>query len=395
MSLNKVELDPNLKSSLEGVIASGEPGVGLTNPFYTDEQVYNVEQRLVFSDNWTCIGFEKDVPSNGDVFPIMLFDQALIIVRGRNQRISVFHNVCSHRGMILVNKPGNTNGLIRCPYHSWCYDLDGNLKRTPLLGGAETDEHESIDPSLYGLKRIRSATVFGLIFVNLSGTAEAFEVTNAKFLDRWGDFRHVAMHHGGLESSLDFSLESNWKLAVENFCESYHLPWVHPELNAYSRMEDHYNISEWGEFSGQGSVNYNPNISDPGGLKFENVPNLPEKWERGSEYIALFPNVLLGLHKDHFFAILVLPDGPHKCHERVEIFYYGTDCLGAKFEELRTMNAKNWESIFSEDVGVVEGMQIGRSSRGFGGGIFSPVHDVPTRCFHSWIAQQMLRGFKC
>jgi len=383
-------IDSGFYDDVRAVMAPGEPGRGLPNPAYTSEEVFAREQRSVFAATWACVGFEKDVPHSGDVFPLSFLDQPLVMVRGNDGAVRVFHNVCSHRGMILVEEPGNTSGLLRCPYHSWCYDLVGDLKHTPYIGGPNRDDHPCFDKSDHGLRRIRSATSFGLVFVNLSGDAPDFEETHAHFLERWSEFKDAPLIHGGPDSSMNLTLETNWKLAVENYCESYHLPWVHPGLNSYSKIEDHYNINEWGKYSGQGTTVYSPILIEGSDAVFPEYPGLSEMWNAGAEYVALYPNVLLGIHKDHYFAILITPNGPHWCHERIEIFYFDETCTTPRFEEFRTVNAKNWLQVFSEDVGVVQGMHRGRSSRGFAGGVFSPVLDTPTRCFHMWVADKYL-----
>ena len=64
---------------------------------------------------------------------------------------------------------------------------------------------------------------------------------------RWAEFDRP-LYHAGEDSSFKLNLETNWKLAVENYCESYHLPWIHPALNSYSRLEDHYNILSVGHY---------------------------------------------------------------------------------------------------------------------------------------------------
>ena len=81
------------------------------------------------------------------------------------------------------------------------------------------------------------------------------------------------LRHGGPDSALQFDLQCNWKLAVENFCDAYHLPWVHPGLNAYSRIEDHYNIELDGRFAGQGTRVYAPQPAEDGS-RFPSFPNL-------------------------------------------------------------------------------------------------------------------------
>jgi phenylpropionate dioxygenase-like ring-hydroxylating dioxygenase large terminal subunit len=189
------------------------------------------------------------------------------------------------------------------------------------------------------------------------------------------------MYHGGSESHFDLSVETNWKLAVENYCESYHLPWVHPGLNSYSRLEDHYNIDEAGKYSGQGTLVYRQLKGDDGCV-FPDFGGLSDKWDEAGEYITVYPNVLLGVQRDHTFVIILKPTEMTKTTEHVHIFYATDDTT----QHLRDKNAAQWKEVFEEDIFVVEGMQKGRNVPTFDGGRFSPAMDGPTHCFHEWVA---------
>lgn len=186
-------------------------------------------------------------------------------------------------------------------------------------------------------------------------------------------------------------MAANWKLAVENYCESYHLPWVHPALNTYSRLEDHYSIVQPGKFSGQGTRAYRP-VLDDSGRRFDDFPALPAAWESAAEYIALYPNVLFGVHRDHTYAIVLQPLGPDRTIEQVEIYYAAESIKSEAYSDLRGSNAGLWHGVFREDVDVVEGMQRGRHGVRFDGGRFSPEMDVSTHCFHRWIAERYTAG---
>ena len=150
-------------------------------------------------------------------------------------------------------------------------------------------------------------------------TAPSFEEANAEIIDRWREF-DAPLVHTGPNSSFALDVGANWKLAVENYSESYHLPWVHPGLNSYSRLEDHYNIAEYGRFSGQGSRVYRPALSEDGAA-FPDFPGLSQKWDSAAEYLTVFPNVLLGVHRDHAFALVLEPKGVDRTIERGEIYY--------------------------------------------------------------------------
>ena len=123
---------------------------------------------------------------------------------------------------------------------------------------------------------------------------------------------------------------------------------------------------------------------------FPDAEGLSEKWDEAAEYVALFPNVLLGVHRDHSFAIILEPVAHDQTVEHIEIYYHDSAAIGPDFEPLRVKNAALWKTVFEEDIFVVEGMQAGRAASGFDGGRFSPAMDAPTHLFHSWIAGKLL-----
>ena len=358
---------------------------GLPNAFYTDPDVFEAEKRVLFASTWACIGFAKDVAGPGDARPVEFLGQPLVVVRDKDGAVRVFQNVCRHRGMILVSEPTTLRSTIRCPYHSWCYNFNGSLRTTPHVGGPGKNLHDAIDRDSLGLIEVRSHIFMDMIFVNLDGKAPAFETHAAGLIERWGEFVVRPLFHGGEAASFKLEVNCNWKLAVENYCESYHLPWIHPGLNSYSRLEDHYNICSPRQFSGQGTMVYNPQI-DGSGRAFSCFEGLGEKWATGAEYLTLFPNVLLGVHKDHTFAIMLDPQGHDRTIERIEIYYASEEMRGDDWRGMREKHAAMWKDVFVEDIFVVEGMHRGRSASLFDGGRFSPVMDEATHCFHDWVA---------
>ncbi|WP_298836176.1 aromatic ring-hydroxylating dioxygenase subunit alpha [uncultured Roseobacter sp.] len=356
---------------------------GLPNAHYTDPAVFDEEKQALLFDGWSGLAVAAQVPEAGDAVPITFLGMPLLLVRDRQDKIRVFQNICRHRGMILIEEPRRIEGAIRCPYHSWCYATDGRLVSTPHVGGPGQNTHEGIDRALLGLIEVRSHIWMDVVWINVSGTAPAFEEVNADLLARWHEFS-VPLYHGGAESRFTLEVNCNWKLAVENYCESYHLPWVHPGLNSYSRLEDHYHIEEPGRFSGQGTLVYRQLRGD-NGETFPDFEGLSARWDTAAEYITAFPNVLLGVHRDHTFAIILQPEGPERTLEHVHLYYAQPDTDAA----LRDSNAAQWKTVFAEDVFVVEGMQRGRHAVSFDGGRFSPVMDNPTHLFHDWVAGRL------
>ncbi|HSG55811.1 MAG TPA: RHO alpha subunit C-terminal catalytic domain-containing protein, partial [Paracoccaceae bacterium] len=106
------------------------------------------------------------------------------------------------------------------------------------------------------------------------------------------------------------------------------------------------------------------------------------QWVSGGEYLTVFPNVLLGVQRDHAFVIVLEPQAMERTREHVHLFYASPDTDAG----LRARNAAQWRDVFEEDIFVVEGMQKGRHAPHFDGGRFSPAMDAPTHCFHDWVA---------
>ncbi|MEX0311889.1 MAG: aromatic ring-hydroxylating dioxygenase subunit alpha [Tateyamaria sp.] len=357
---------------------------GLPNAHYTDPSIYEEERAALLMAGWAGLAVAADVPDPGDAVPLTFLGIPLLLIRDRDGQVRVFHNICRHRGMILVDAPRKIEGAIRCPYHSWCYSTEGRLVSTPHVGGPGQNTAEGIDKSDLGLIEVRSYIWMDVVWINLSGDAPAFKEANAALLERWAEF-DVPLYHGGTDSRFQLSVACNWKLAVENYCESYHLPWVHPDLNAYSRLEDHYHIEEHGRFSGQGTLVYRQLTGDDG-QTFPDFENLSDMWDTAAEYITLYPNVLLGVHRDHAFAIVLVPQSPGQTVENIHLYYARPDTDAT----LRARNTALWKQVFEEDIFVVEGMQRGRHTPMFDGGRFSPAMDGPTHMFHDWVATRMM-----
>lgn len=384
-------------SSLSQVLKPIEQATGLGNLYYTDEAYFQFERDRVLSQGWACVGFASDVGQNAFVKPVDFMGLPLLLMRNREGVLQVFHNVCSHRGMKLVHEAGKIQGVIRCPYHSWTYDLNGALKGTPHVGGINQHKDTRFACEKHGLKPLRSHVWMDMVFVNLSGTAPAFEEGLCALTDRWsqlvGEDGLSVLASPVSDGAMSIEVNCNWKLAVENYCEAYHLPWVHPSLNSYSRLEDHYNIFFGGNFAGQGSHAYN--LADVEGTSLPTFASWPAERMRNAEYVAFFPNVLLGIQADHAFAMVLDPKAPNKTVEHLRLFFVGEDAARSeRYAASRQAILNAWRVVFAEDIGSVEGMQAGRLSPGYQGGAFSPEMDVPTHYFHQWAARAIMAANK-
>ena len=365
-----------------------EEARGLPNAFFTDQAFFAFERDTVFAKTWSVVGAGVDIPNPGDLKAVDFMGLPLLLVRTKAGEVKVFHNVCSHRGLELVNGCQSVSRLIRCPYHAWSYTLDGDLHSMPGIGGPGKNQCPGFEKEKHGLRQIRSAVWLDMIFVNLDGDAAPFATYTAPFEARWKDYDFSLLHHGGENSSWQIDLQTNWKFAVENHCDGYHLPMVHPELNAVSRLEDHYPIvGEEGFYAGQGSLAYN--ATRPGDApQLPRFPSVPRDKQSVSEYLSIFPNATVGVHIDHVWIVWFQPTAPDRTVERMEIYYPGAEVAqDAAYAPTREEVHRFWFKVFGEDQWAVEGLQRGRASPAFTGGAFSPAMDGPAHAFHKWAAK--------
>ena len=378
------------KNKLDSVSDPIEKAHGLPNECYLNGSYTEIERKKIFEDKWVVIGTASSVPKPGDAKPFELLGIPLIILRDKEKKIRIFHNVCSHRGYKLLQKPCSLKNVLRCPYHSWSYDFTGSLIATPHLGGMNKHNNENFDNTKSGLKEVRSYIWLDLIMVNISNNEIPFEEYIEPLENRWSEFwtkeDQEMIYHANDYGYFLLEAKCNWKFAIENYCESYHLPWVHPDLNAYSKIDDHYHIQGLpNRFAGQGTVVYSPRFESK--IKFPTFPGWAREKKMYAEYVALFPNVMIGIHKDHYYAYWLEPVSHNYTKEHMEIYYAGEEAATSdKYKDLRKQNYNMWHSIQSEDLNIIEGMQEGRNSPAYNGGNFSPIMDNPTHHFNKWIA---------
>src|SRR5271156_3490082 len=93
---------------------------------YCSEDIYRLEQERIFHRSWLCAGRAAEIPKVGDYLTFSIAEQPLLLVRGVDQEIRAFSNVCLHRMMILAEGRGSIRSIV-CPYHAWTYDLNGRL----------------------------------------------------------------------------------------------------------------------------------------------------------------------------------------------------------------------------------------------------------------------------
>ena len=201
---------------------------GLPAHCYTDPAILESEFQAHFAAGWISVGVTQMILNAGDVYPITVAGRPLLLTRDRDGAVHVFHNVCRHRGTKLITEPCNRgNGLLQCPYHSWTYGLDGAHVAARYQDGTSAGGLDDATKSKRSLLPVRTAIWCDIIFANLSGAAQSFEEFIRPLAARWAALDFGLLR---LATTQEFRVDANWKIVGENFLDSYHLPFVHPQM---------------------------------------------------------------------------------------------------------------------------------------------------------------------
>ena len=185
---------------------------------YTSCDQFSRESTSLFEDAWHCVAQTNDVNKEGSFKTIQLLGHPLILWRTQGE-IRCYLNVCSHRHCLLTGKSDGTMPLLKCQYHGWEYDREGDTKRIP-----DAKSFRPLAPGVLGLRRYHVELVGQLVFVSLATKPTSLDeqlggqrsYLEDLFSDRWAPLLTVAQE-----------VDANWKVLAENVLEGYHLEEVH------------------------------------------------------------------------------------------------------------------------------------------------------------------------
>ncbi len=201
---------------------------------YSCAEFHQRERDAIFGRDWVCAGVADEMPSAGSWTARTTGGLPVLFVRDKAGALRAFLNVCRHRASPLC-EDGETHSasLIRCPYHSWLYQLDGSLARAAGVG-----DPDGFDLADYSLKPVQLVQWRRMVFVCFDEFATGLDLGP---LSRAID----AYPLESMELALSETDERpfNWKVLLENYSENYHTPFVHPEIDT-SSSEDYPMISD-------------------------------------------------------------------------------------------------------------------------------------------------------
>jgi len=324
-------------------VLSLEESNTLPSKWYSDQFIYQFELENLFGSVWQCVGHIKQLERNGDYFLFNYLDNPLIIINGNDGQIRAFYNVCQHRGGPLALEDGNVK-LLQCKYHGWTYKLDGTLNKAPKFNLNETTLNDIC------LKSVNIDLWEGLIFI-------ALEAVPVKLSDLMNG---ITMRIAPIDISsfnfykrIEYNINCNWKVYVDNYLEGYHLPFVHPGLSKVLETKKYKT-----ELSEYYSLQFSP-------LKDDNI------YRKGSAfYYFIFPNIMLNILPGRLQTNLVLPTSRNST-KVVFDYYYDNISDESKIKSIE--NDINFsDEVQKEDIFICEKVQSGLESKGYNQGRFSP-----------------------
>jgi phenylpropionate dioxygenase-like ring-hydroxylating dioxygenase large terminal subunit len=187
---------------------------------YTCPRQLARERETFFSRGPLCIGLSCLLPSAGDFMTHDFSGVPILLVRREDNTLRAFLNVCRHRGARVAEGCGKGARRFTCPYHAWTYGLDGALVARP-----DDRSFAEIDKSTSGLRELPVVEKYGMIWLSPT-PAWTFDVdTLLAGLERdLAAYRLETYHH--YETRV-LRRRMNWKIVVDTFLESYHLPVLH------------------------------------------------------------------------------------------------------------------------------------------------------------------------
>jgi glycine betaine catabolism A len=361
------ELSPTFKPLLEATLLPARA--------YVDDEVARWEAENLFLGGWMCVGHASALDGRGAYLTAEIAGESLLFLEGGG-----FFNVCRHRGARLVGEREGTVRRLQCPYHAWTYGFDGSLRNAPHTG-----ELEDFDPACNGLRRVRTETLGGLLFCDVSGEAPPLADHVGALADHLERYRTAELKRA---ARIDYDVAANWKAIVENYSECLHCPGVHPELNRLSHYltgEDELGPGAWCGGSMTLSEGAATMATDGGA---PTRPVIAGVDPRKVLYFAIFPNALISLHPDYVMLHTLWPRGAGRTEVTCEWCFEPETMARDGFDAQDAVDF--WDLVNRQDWRVCELSQLGLGSRGYTPGRYtqveSTVHD-----FDRMVAEAYLR----
>lgn len=334
---------------------------GLPGWIYDNQRFFAVEQDRVFRPSWQVVCHLSDIPKVGDYHTLEFLGENVFVIRGKDDKVRAFTNVCRHRAARLLDGSSGKCGRIVCPYHAWTYDLEGRLIGTPFR-----EDYPSLDQSAQGLAPVDLEIYRGFVFVRLEGDGPSVAEMMSPYDHEVAAYRFEELQPIGRVTLRP--REVNWKNISDNYSDGLHIPVAHPGLTrlfgrGYGVEAEPFVDKMWGQLVEDASSNRSERMYQQ---VLPDVGHLPPERKRLWTYFKLWPNMAFDIYPDQIDFMQFIPISPTKTLIR-EIAY----ALPDERREMKAARYLNWRinrQVNAEDTELVARVQEGMASRSFTAG---------------------------
>jgi choline monooxygenase len=340
--------------------------------FYKSRTIFDQLSENVLLSSWQFIGDLNLLPEVSWAHPFMLLqdslDEPLMLVRDKEDNIYCLSNVCTHRGMFLVDKPGKYR-MFSCKYHGRCFNLNGQFRSMP-----EFRETENFPTEMDNLPSLTLGRLGDFLFTSISPEVE-FKKVFQPILQRmdWFPFDDLVYNE---EGSHVYNIKSHWALYCDNYLEGFHVPFVHPALNQALDYKEY--DTEIFDF-----CNLQLGIASEGSPVFELPKDSPD-YGKGvfAYYWWVFPNMMFNFYTWGVSVNIVEPVDLNNTRVVFKTYLFN-DERGNQFSK------KDIHDTELEDEEVVERVHVGLQSSLYKHGRFSPTKEKGVHHFHRLLAEAL------
>jgi phenylpropionate dioxygenase-like ring-hydroxylating dioxygenase large terminal subunit len=327
---------------------------------YNHAELQRLELERILLPSWQIVCHVNSIPDPGDFVTLDVGPESVVVLRDRDGGIKAFHNVCRHRGARLLDAAGNCPGPITCPYHGWSYRHDGTLVGVPMrerLPGIDRDE--------FSLNPVRVDVAFSFVFVALRGDPPPVARVWGPLIEEFAPYRFAEMVPLG-PISCDI-WEVDWKIAIDNYLESYHVPIGHPGL--YRMFTPDYDDQSSVATVARGVSWLRKQESSVWSERMYQrlvgriVTHLPDAQRDSWRFYSALPNLGIDVYPEQMDFFQVLPAGPGRCVIRSALF--GLPDARPEMRALRFLSNRINRQVNNEDRWLCQRVQRGLASSSY------------------------------
>ena len=365
-----------------GGLAPGAPHA-LPAWVYDHAELHRLELERLLLPSWQIVCHVNSIPRAGDYATLDLGAESVVALRDRDLVIRAFHNVCRHRGARLLDGAGTCPGTITCPYHGWTYRADGTL-----IGVPSKESFPGLDRADHGLREVRVEIALGFVFVALAGNPPSIVEAWAPFREELEPYRIGQMMPLGPITTEFWDVD--WKLAMDNYLESYHVPIGHPGLNRMFTPDYDDQARAPGIARGISWLR-EPESSRWSERLYQRhvarvVTDLPEPYRRSWRFYSSLPNLGIDIFPEQMDFFQVIPRGPGRCAIRSGVF--GLPDARPEMRAIRYLGARINTQVNDEDRRLCGRVQRGLASSSYRPGPLSNLEGCMLE-FHNRLRDQI------